>query len=44
METEKVGQWAKAVGQWAGDSPYKAATLAIVFTLIGWIANAVVGG
>lgn len=38
---EKVGAWAKLVGDWAGDSPYKAATLAAVFFVLGMITQAI---
>jgi len=34
---EKATAWAKAVGQWVGDSPYKAATFGAVCVLIGII-------
>ena len=39
MVDQKVTVWAKAVGDWAGDSPYKAATLAGVFGVIGYVLN-----
>ena len=39
-ELDKVGAWAKTVGQWLGDSPYKAATaMGVAFVAgAGWVA------
>ncbi len=36
---EKAGAWARTVGQWVGDSPYKAVTFAGACILFGYLLN-----
>ena len=39
MVDKKVSAWAKAVGQWVGDSPYKAITFGAACVLLGYGLN-----
>ena len=36
---DKASAWAKAVGQWVGDSPWKATTFGVACGVLGWASN-----
>ena len=36
---DKATAWARTVGDWVGDNPYKAATFGAVCFILGYLAN-----
>jgi ElaB/YqjD/DUF883 family membrane-anchored ribosome-binding protein len=36
---DKASAWAKAVGQWVGDSPWKATTFGVACGVVGYLVN-----
>lgn len=42
IDKQKATAWARAVGEWVGDSPYKAATFGLAVFLVGLIVGLIV--
>ena len=39
IDATKASAWAQSVGQWVGDSPYKAAAFGGACAVVGYLAN-----